>query len=138
METLQRSAARATRIAGADARGTVFVDCIDPARRDVLVYWLTQAGYRVHESSATCFPSDERERNGADVLLTDRFGPGLPGEATIFQLKEARPGLRVIVLGHGDPMEEARLSLARAAGADATLPAPLDRGRVLHTLDRGA
>ncbi len=138
METLQRTAGRATRVAETDARGTVFVDCIDPARRDVLVYWLTQAGYRVHDSSATSVPPDEPHRGSADVLLTDRFGPGLPGEVTIFQLKDARPGLRVIVLGHGDAMEPARLSLARAAGADATLPAPLDRGRVLQTLDRAA
>ena len=136
METMEHGALLARRTSAPECRGTVFVDCIDAGRRDVLVYWLMQAGYRVHESSTTNFPSDGGDAAGADVLLTDRFGPGLPGEATIFQLKEARPGLRVIVLGHGDARDTAQLSLALAAGADATLPAPLDRKRVLDAIGR--
>lgn len=136
METLEHGALLARRTTSPEFAGTVFVDCIDAGRRDMLVYWLMLAGYRVHESRATHFPSNGGAAKGADVLLTDRFGPGLPGEATIFQLKEARPGLRVIVLGHGDARDAAQLSLALAAGADATLPAPLDRERVLDLIDR--
>jgi CheY-like chemotaxis protein len=135
MHTTQATASvrpgRASRV----ARTTVFVDCVDSVRRDLLTYWLNQGGYDVQDVSLIAIRSGKRQSAGA-ILLTDRFGPEHLGAPTVSQLKESRPGLRVVVLGHGHAFEDEELSLARAAGADATLAAPPDRDRLLQLLNR--
>lgn len=113
----------------------VFVDCADPGRRDLLRYWLTQSGYDVHDVARLSRRIVDDEAV-TPILLTDRFGPEHLGAPTVAQLKEARPGLRVIVVGHGRAFEDEELSLARAAGADATLSAPPDRDALLQLLTR--
>lgn len=134
MQTLQRTKPTADTVAASPARVTVFVDCADSARQDLLVYWLERAGYRVHDGPLPASADPAIDGEQADVLLTDRFGPGHDSGVTIFQHKEQRPGLRVIVIGSGDGDEEAQLSLARAAGADATMPARVDRGALFQVL----
>lgn len=119
------------RAAAAPAPATVFVDCIDAPHRDLIVYWLIEAGYHVRKGA----PAD---RDAGRVLITDRFGVGRANGTTIQQLKERRPDLRVIVVGAGGADEPAQLSLARAAGADATLSANLDCESVMRLLHRWA
>jgi CheY-like chemotaxis protein len=134
MQTLQSKTQPSIAAAARDARVTVFVDCADPARQDVLVYWLTRGGYRVHDGPLPASPVPAIEQEDGSVLLTDRFGPGLDGGVTIFQRKAQRPGLRVVVIGSGDASELAQLSLARAAGADATVSARMDRDELFRLL----
>ncbi|MEO8674037.1 MAG: hypothetical protein ABI569_00560 [Casimicrobiaceae bacterium] len=116
-------------------RTTVYLDCVDSTMQDVLAYWLKHLGYRIQEGPAAesfAEPADKREES---VLFTDRFGPAFSGEATVSQLKTMRPRLRVVIIGCGIGDQLAQLSLARAAGADATLPVPLTRERILDLLD---
>jgi len=134
MQTLQRTKQPEFPAAARPARATVFVDCADPARQDVLVYWLMRGGYRVHDGPLPPSPVPAIEHEDGSVLLTDRFGPGLDGGVTIFQHKAQRPGLRVVVIGSGDGSEQAQLSLARAAGADATVSARMDRDTLFRLL----
>jgi DNA-binding NtrC family response regulator len=136
MQTLERDAQSVPHEATAVVRKIIYVDFTDPARQDLLQYWVKRAGYRVHEGSPMALPPDVGVPPGAELLLTDRFGPGLQGEATVCQLKTRRPGLRVIVCGCGTAAELAQLSLARVAGADATLATPFDRDHVLQLLGR--
>ena len=134
MQTLQRTKPSAIPLAVRQTRATVFVDCADPARQDVLVYWLARGGYRVHDGPLPPSPDPAIDREAGGVLLTDRFGPGLDGGVTIFQRKAQRPGLRVVIIGSGDGSESAQLSLAREAGADAKLCARMDRDTLFQLL----
>lgn len=134
MDTISTVAPARPRRASRRARLAVFVDCADPARRDLLTYWLSQGGYDVQDVSL--LPRHSGDERMAPILLTDRFGPEHLGAPTVTQRKEARPGLRVVVVGDGRAFEDEELSLARAAGADATLPAPPDRDRLLQVLNR--
>ncbi len=134
METLQRTKQTVARADAYPARTEVFVDCADAARQDVLVYWLQRGGFRVHDGPLPELADPERDDGAVSVLLTDRFGPGLDCGVTILQRKEQRPGLRVVVIGSGDESERAQLSLARAAGADVTLSARMDRDALFKLL----
>jgi hypothetical protein len=134
MQNLQRTKLSDVPATARQSRATVFVDCADPARQDVLVYWLERGGYRVHDGPMPPSPDPVTDGEAGGVLLTDRFGPGLDSGVTIFQRKAQRTGLRVIVIGSGDDFEQAQLSLARAAGADATISAHMDRSALFHLL----
>jgi hypothetical protein len=138
MESLQHAKRTTARVDVHPARATVFVDCADAARQDVLVYWLQRGGYQVHDGPVPSSPQDDGAAAAPGVLLTDRFGPGLDREITIFQHKAQRAGLRVIIIGSGDESERAQLSLARAAGADATLSARVDRDALFELLSHWA
>lgn len=133
MQTLQPIGHSAALLADPPQRATVFVDCADPARQDVFFYWLERSGYHVHDGPPPA-QDGSLDDDRAGVLLTDRFGPGLDSGVTILQRKEQRPGLHVIVVGCGDASEPAQLSLARAAGADATLSARVDREALVGLL----
>jgi DNA-binding NtrC family response regulator len=126
------------RAAPAAARTTVLVDCIDAPHRDLIVYWLIEAGYDVRKGTPAAPSGALVDRHAGRLLFTDRFGIGRANGATILQLRERRPDLHVIVIGAGGADEPAQLALARAAGADATLPAAFDRESVLHLLQRWA
>ncbi|MEP7206206.1 MAG: hypothetical protein ABI920_04655 [Casimicrobiaceae bacterium] len=132
MHTLERTGGFRERTPAATMPVPAYVDCLDPARQDLLVYWLERAGIEVHEGLPPQRRADESGARSPDVLLTDRFGPGLAGEIVIGELKESHPGIVVVVLGCGDAGELAQLSLARVAGADATLATPFDRDAVLR------
>lgn len=134
MQTLQRTKQSTARVDAGPPCAKIFVDCVDAARQDVLVYWLRSGGYPVHDGPLPQFTGMESDVDTTNVLLTDRFGPGLCSGMTISQRKEQWPGLRVIVIGAGDDSERAQLSLARAAGADATLSARLDRDALFQVL----
>ncbi len=113
-----------------DSARTVIVDCTDPARQDLVAYWVRRAGYDVCEGIAAADSSGQ----AAGILVTDRFGPGLADEIVPGDVKMVRPGLRVVVIGSGTAGELAQLSLARVAGADATLATPLQRDDLLGAL----
>ncbi len=112
----------------------VYVDCIDAARQDLIAYWARAAGCEVVEGVPA--QAADRASGPPEIFLTDRFGPGLPGEIPPAEIKAARPTLRVIVLGSGDAGELAQLSLARVAGVDATLATPFRRDDLLAALRR--
>jgi hypothetical protein len=134
METLQRTRLAFARVEARPTGIKVFVDCADAARQDVLVYWLQRGGYWVHDGPLPESTDAIGDAKGVSVLLTDRFGPGLGDGTTIFQRKTQWPGLRMIVIGNGDQSEPAQLSLARAAGADVTLSARVDREALFQVL----
>jgi DNA-binding NtrC family response regulator len=134
-----RTRSRAT---AAPVRTQVLVDCLDAPRRDLIVYWLLEAGHQVRKA-APAAPGDALvdQREGQEtgrIVITDRFGPGRGAGATIQQMKQRRPELRVIVVGGGGSDEAAMLSLARAAGADATLPAAFACEELMRLLQRWA
>lgn len=136
MHTIVRTECRPPRAVARPQRVLALIDCADRATQDLLACWLTKSGLRVREGGLSAAPASALCTVGKTVLLTDRFGPGSGADGTILELKERHPGLRIVVIGCGAGGQTAQLSLARAAGADATLPAPVDRERVLELLDR--
>lgn len=110
----------------------VVVLCADSETRDVLRFWLGEAGIPVAvaaDGAAAGALLAKGERGG---LIVDRFLPPWPGLDTIKALKRRHPALRVIVIGGGDS-DTARL--AREIGADALLERPLRRAGILRALD---
>lgn len=135
MHTIVRTERRAQRTSARPQHPLALIDCADRANQDLLACWLTNSGLRIRQGPASATSASAFGIAESAVLLTDRFGPGSGAEATILELKERHPGLRVVVIGNGDRTQTAQLSLARAAGADATLPAPINRERVLELFD---
>lgn len=113
----------------------IVVLCADPEIRDVLRFWLDDAGIPVtiaDDGDSANVLLAERERG---ALIVDRFLPPWPGLDTIKALKRRHPTLRVVVIGGGNS-DNARL--AREVGADALLERPLRRSGILRALDFGA
>jgi DNA-binding NtrC family response regulator len=109
--------------------------CADAETREVLRFWLDDAGVPVAVAdngvSARALLA-EKERGG---LIVDRFLPPWPGLDPIKALKRRHPALRVVVIGGGNS-DNARL--AREIGADTLLERPLRRAGVMRALDFGA
>ncbi|HYI72775.1 MAG TPA: ATP-binding protein [Skermanella sp.] len=78
-------------------------------------------------------------RGDGDLLLTDLVMPGMDGPELIGLVRQARPGIRVIVAtggaGHETDVEDAMLS-ASALGADEILLKPVPADRLFETLKR--
>ena len=138
------------RLPGAEARSEVPVDAASPSAEEgngltVLVIdddataralmrnHLTRAGYRVEEASdgrtglarARAFPPD--------VITLDAIMPGMDGWAVLSALK-SDPALAGIPVVMATVLDEARLGIA--LGASEYLTKPIDRARLLATLER--
>jgi len=112
---------------------TVLVIDDDPTARALMRNHLTRAGYRVEEASdgrtglarARAFPPD--------AITLDAIMPGMDGWAVLSALK-SDPALAAIPVVMATVLDEARLGIA--LGASEYLTKPIDRGRLLATLER--
>ena len=112
---------------------TVLVIDDDATARALMRNHLTRAGYRVEEASdgrtglarARAFPPD--------VITLDAIMPGMDGWAVLSALK-ADPALAGIPVVMATVLDEARLGIA--LGASEYLTKPIDRARLLATLER--
>lgn len=97
----------------------------DPGTGDLLALWLRRAGYEVAVVARGGDAARLLDEDGADLVVTDRIHPHWSGLGSFQAIKRRHPGVRVMVAGPrpDDPF----LPLARAIGADAVFPAPLDR-----------
>jgi CheY-like chemotaxis protein len=101
----------------------------DPLFREIAQEMLTQAGYAVTLASdglkAAVLPAEP----AADLAVVDMLMPERDGIETIGDLQARWPGIKVIAVSSGARGLEPGLLLraAKALGADATLPKPLER-----------
>ncbi|MEW5728570.1 MAG: response regulator [Pseudomonadota bacterium] len=101
----------------------------DPGTGELLALWLGRAGFEVVATARGGEAARALDDGGAELMVLDRVHPHWSGLGTIQAIKRRHPGIRVLVAGlrPDDPF----LPLARAVGADAVVPAPLDRQRVM-------
>jgi len=110
--------------------------------RDVLEEVLQRAGFDVATAGNSAEGLELLRDNGADLVITDIIMPGRDGVETVRDIRAGFPNTRIIVISGGGnvtPMEyepsaiktSAYLASASAAGADATLTKPFDRGELL-------
>ena len=109
----------------------VVVLCSDQETREVVRFWLGDAGIPVELAAngpdAAALLAKKEHRG----LIVDRFLPPWPGLDSIGALKRRHPALRVIVIGEGGS-DTARL--ARTVGADILLERPLSRAGIMRAL----
>ncbi len=101
----------------------------DSGTGDLLALWLRRAGHEVAVAARGGDAARLLDQGGVDLVITDRVHPHWSGLGSFQAIKRRHPGVRVVVAGPrpDDPF----LPLARAVGADAVFPAPLDRARIM-------
>lgn len=104
----------------------------DEGVRELIGLWLGRAGFEVVATDRGSVAAGTLEDAGADLVVVDRVYPHWSGLGTIQSVKRRHPGVRVLVAGL--PPDDPFLALARSVGADAVVPAPLDRRKVLASI----
>jgi PAS domain S-box-containing protein len=113
---------------------TVMVVDDDRAMLEITEEMLAHLGYEPvgYEAAADALQALRAHPDRFDLVLTDESMPGITGTQLAMQLRELRPGLRVIVAsGYGGPDLQRR---AAAAGARAVLSKPYDSSSLAQAL----
>jgi len=112
---------------------SVVVLSSEEALRDAVSYWFRALAIPTFATADGYEANRALKSRGVELLITDRLLPPWPGLDTFRQLQADNPSLRVVYVDDGS-WDGA--ILARIAGATHVLPRPLDRRRVIETLDR--
>jgi DNA-binding response OmpR family regulator len=101
----------------------VFED--EPALRDLLAIWLTEAGHTVR-THATGRPSADTETLAdADLVVTDLMMPDCDGLEVIMNVRRVRPAAAIVAMsGGGRTVVRNLLPMARDLGARSVLEKP--------------
>jgi len=92
-------------------------------RRSLLGKALLAAGHEVTLSADGNEGLDHLRADGADVVVTDLFMPGLDGVETIRELRRDFPGVAVVAIS-GDCLAKTLLTVAENLGANVVLQKP--------------
>jgi PAS domain S-box-containing protein len=114
---------------------TVLVIDDDATARALLRRHLTRAGYRVDEAADGRTGLARARAFRPDVITLDVVMPGMDGWAVLTALK-SEPALRDIPVVMATILDEERMGFA--LGASEYLTKPIDRARLVATLDRFA
>jgi CheY-like chemotaxis protein len=116
---------------------TVLVIEDNPYVRDVFRRVLEGAGHRVVEAADGAAGVQAFYREPPDVTVCDLYLPGLDGLGVLRQLRQARPGAKVVVVsGGGDGEWGDQLRAAELFGAAEALAKPFGPARLLGAVDR--
>ncbi|HWA10756.1 MAG TPA: response regulator [Opitutaceae bacterium] len=108
----------------------------EPAIRDLLEHFLTEAGFAVSTATNGQDASQSIGDRVVDLVLTDVIMPEWNGIDLIVELRKRRPGLPVIAMsGGGQLSREDCLKTARRVGAGAILAKPFTRAQLIATVD---
>lgn len=106
------------------ASGVLLVED-DDALRKILAHALHLAGFRVRPAADERAALAEFEARAPAAVVTDLVLPGGDGMRAVHRMRQARPGLPIVVIsGGGFFASDQLLEVARAFGADAALSKP--------------
>ena len=114
--------------------------------RDALHLILESAGYDVMVASNGCEAIELQRAEPADLIITDIIMPRKDGVATIKEIRQEFPGIRIIATsgGGGVQSEEyvpdaisttAFLAAAKEAGADMVFTKPFERRDLIDAVE---
>ena len=114
----------------------------DAAQRQLFKTALEGAGYEVTEAADGRIGIAAYTAQRPDVVITDIFMPHEDGIETIFELKHAGPGVKIIAISGGGQWQRFStqisaaepLEIARRFGADRTLKKPIKLSILLQTV----
>jgi two-component system chemotaxis response regulator CheY len=108
----------------------------EPAIRDLLERFLTEAGFAVNTATNGQDASLSIGERIVDLVLTDIIMPEWNGIDLIVELRRRRPGLPVIAMSGGGQISRVDcLRTARRVGAVAILDKPFTRAQLIATVD---
>jgi CheY-like chemotaxis protein len=104
----------------------------DALIRELLVEWLSEAGYRVRQAGTGSEALHMLRGQPAGLLITDMDMPGRDGAQTLEEARRLQPGLAVIAIS-GGARKGRRDWVATASdlGAASTLAKPFERADLL-------
>lgn len=108
----------------------------DPALRKLLSNMLTKAGYEMRVAENGREGLEMFEERPADLVITDLVMPEQEGLESIMQLRRKYPNLKIIAVSGG--LQGGMIDMLPAAeklGAVRTLHKPLERSRLLETIE---
>ena len=105
--------------------------------RQMLKQMLELAGHEVDEAAEGAQAIEAFKRQPTDLVITDIFMPEKEGIATINELKQEFPALKIIaVSGGGNKMCGFEyLQFAESVGADHALSKPFERQEILDAIE---
>lgn len=96
---------------------------------------LKKQGYDVRTAVEGREGIEALKKEPADLVITDLFMPEMEGCETIIELRRRWPNVRIIAISGGCSIVEADcLPIARALGANCTLPKPIQRGKLIEAV----
>ena len=105
--------------------------------RVTLRQMLEKAGHRVFEATNGIEALGAFEKCEADLVITDIIMPEKEGIETIMELRQRKPGLKIIAMsGGGRTGNTQYLHLAKSFGADNILPKPFKMCEVRDVVSR--
>lgn len=109
-----------------------------PDVRLAFKYMLEQSGCEIAEASSGAEALARLREQHMDVLLTDLSMPGMNGWELLRQVRESPPPHPVTIAFTGEARGDTQSAIddASRTGADAVLPKPLSRDRLMGTIRR--
>jgi CheY-like chemotaxis protein len=95
---------------------------------------LTRAGYEVLTAEDGLRGLQLFHEHSVDLVITDLFMPEKEGCETIVELRQLRPGLKIIAISGGSRTGKDCLPIARALGAQRTLNKPIASANLLEAV----
>ena len=105
--------------------------------RATLRQMLEKAGHQVFEAANGVEALYAFEKCEANLVITDIIMPEKEGIETIMELRQRKPGLKIIAMsGGGRTGNTNYLDLAKSFGADNILPKPFKTGEIQDLVNR--
>jgi len=105
--------------------------------RKMLRQTLEKAGYTVSEADNGNKGIDSFRQAPTDLVITDIVMPDKEGIETIMEIRRMAPSIKIIAIsGGGRIRADSYLDLARKLGATKTFSKPVDRKKLLETIDK--
>jgi DNA-binding NtrC family response regulator len=116
------------------AGNSVLLLISDEPTHDLLECWLKDAGMAVRSVDEADDVAELTRSGGAAALVTDRIHRIGAANASVQELRDRLPGLRVVVVPVRSYLGDDMVRLARAVGAHAVLSEPMSRAGLARAL----
>ena len=105
--------------------------------RSALSHALTRNGFSVESAASGMDALVRIKKDPFSLVITDIVMPDKEGIETIMEIRRMAPSIKIIAIsGGGRIRADSYLDLARKLGATETFPKPVDRKKLLETIDK--
>jgi YesN/AraC family two-component response regulator len=105
--------------------------------RKMLCQTIEKAGHTVSEAVNGTKGVESFQQTPVDLVITDIVMPDKEGIETIMEIRRMAPSIKIIaVSGGGRIGSDSYLDLARKLGAVETFSKPIDRKKLVETIDK--